>query len=139
MKVNALDHVNIITDDLQGTARFFADVFDFDIADPPPPLKPELAQWLYDDSGRAIFHINATEMPQAFERETPAGRVTGAIHHVALNCSDYVGFVERLEQHGIDYRLNDLTSVSLRQIFFHEPNGVLLELNFFGEEMPTVN
>lgn len=70
MKVNALDHVNIITDDLQGTARFFVDVFGLDVRDAPAPLLPELAQWLYDDSGRAIFHINATEMQQAFNRPT---------------------------------------------------------------------
>lgn len=133
MKVNALDHVNIITDDLQGTARFFVDVFGLDVRDAPAPLLPELAQWLYDDSGRAIFHINATEMQQAFNRPTPAGPQTGAIHHVALACSGHDGFVERLEQHGIDYRLNQISSINLRQIFFHEPNGVLLELNFFGD------
>ncbi len=133
MKVNALDHVNIITEDLDGTVHFFADLFDLDVRDAPSPLKPEWAQWLYDDSDRAIFHINAKEMPQAFARETPAGKVTGAIHHVALNCSGHGGFIERLEKAEIEYRLNDLPSVNLRQIFFHEPNGVLLELNFFNE------
>ena len=133
MKLNALDHVNIITEDLTGTARFFSEMFDLDVRNAPEPLKPEWAQWLYDDAGRAIFHINAKEMPQAFARETPAGRVTGAIHHVALNCSGHDAYVSRLEQHGIDYRLNELPSVQLKQIFFHEPNGVLLELNFFGE------
>ena len=133
MKINALDHVNIITDDLHGTARFFVDLFGLDVRDAPAPLKPELAQWLYDDAGRAIFHINATEMEQAFKRETPVGPVTGAIHHVALNCSGHDGFVQRLEEKGIDFRLNVLGSIGLRQIFFHEPNGVLLELNFFGD------
>lgn len=133
MRLNALDHVNIITEDLAGTARFFSNMFDLDVRDAPAPLKPEWAQWLYDDAGRAIFHINTKEMPQAFARETPAGRVTGAIHHVALNCSGHDAYVERLELHGIDYRLNELPSVQLKQIFFHEPNGVLLELNFFGE------
>lgn len=133
MRVNALDHVNIITEDLTGTAKFFSSMFDLDVRDAPAPLKPEWAKWLYDDAGRAIFHINAKEMPQAFARETPAGRVTGAIHHVALNCSGHDAYVARLEQHGIEYRLNVLPSVQLKQIFFHEPNGVLLELNFFGE------
>ncbi len=133
MKVNALDHVNIITDDLEGTARFFVEIFDLDLRDPPSPLKPEWAQWLYADSERAIFHINAKEMPQRFERETPAGPATGAIHHVALECSGHAGFVERLEKQGIEYRLNQLASGRLKQIFFHEPNGVLLELNFLGE------
>lgn len=133
MKVNALDHVNIITDDLSGTARFFADIFDLELRDGPEPLPPELVQWLYDDNERAIFHINAREMQQAFDRETPAGQTTGAIHHVALDCSNHLQFIERLESQSIEYRLNDIPSIQLKQIFFCEPNGVLLELNFRGE------
>ena len=133
MKVNALDHVNIITDDLSGTARFFTEIFDLDLRDGPEPFPPELVQWLYDENGRAIFHINAREMQQAFDRETPAGKTTGAIHHVALDCSDHLRFIERLETHSIEYRLNDIPSIQLKQVFFCEPNGVLLELNFRGE------
>ena len=133
MKINALDHVNIITDDLEGTARFFVDIFDLDLRDGPEPLPPELVQWLYDDNDRAIFHINAKGMQQAFERDTKSGPMTGAIHHVALDCSDHKAFIARLEAHDIDYRLNDIPSIGLKQLFFSEPNGVLLELNFRGE------
>ncbi|ASK87304.1 VOC family protein [Sphingorhabdus sp. SMR4y] len=133
MKLNALDHVNIITDDLAGTARFFVDIFDLDVRDGPEPLPPELVQWLYDDSGRAIFHINSREMVQAYQRDTQAGPSTGAIHHVALDCSDHLAFIKRLDAHGIGYRLNDIPSIELKQLFFCEPNGVLLELNFRGE------
>lgn len=133
MKLNALDHVNIITDDLQGTVRFFVEMFDLDVRDGPEPLPPEHVQWLYDDSGRAIFHINSKEMQQAYRRETEAGPTTGAIHHVALDCSGHQAFIVRLEAHGIDYRLNNIPSIQLKQLFFSEPNGVLLELNFRGE------
>lgn len=133
MKLNALDHVNIITDDLAGTTNFFVDLFDLDVRDGPEPLPPEHVQWLYDESGRAIFHINSREMQQAYRRETKSGPMTGAIHHVALDCGDHKAFIERLEAHGIDYRLNDITSINLKQLFFSEPNGVLLELNFRGE------
>lgn len=133
MKLNALDHVNIITDDLAGTARFFVELFDLDVRNGPEPLPPEQVQWLYDDSGRAIFHINSKEMQQAFNRDTAAGPTTGAIHHVALDCSDHRAFMERLEAHAIAYRLNDIPSINLKQLFFSEPNGVLLELNFRGE------
>lgn len=133
MKLNALDHVNIITNDLEGTVRFFVELFDLDVRDGPEPLPPEHVQWLYDDSGRAIFHINSNEMQQAYRRETETGPTTGAIHHVALDCSGHQAFIARLEAHGIDYRLNDIPSIQLKQLFFTEPNGVLLELNFRGE------
>jgi catechol 2,3-dioxygenase-like lactoylglutathione lyase family enzyme len=133
MKLNALDHVNIITGDLEGTVRFFVELFDLDVRDGPEPLPPEHVQWLYDDSGRAIFHINSKVMQQAYRRETETGPTTGAIHHVALDCSGHQAFIARLEAHGIDYRLNDIPSIQLKQLFFTEPNGVLLELNFRGE------
>ena len=51
MKLNALDHVNIITDDLAGTTRFFVDLFDLDVRDGPGPLPPAHVQWLYDEAG----------------------------------------------------------------------------------------
>lgn len=133
MKVNALDHVNIITEDLQGTARFFVEIFGLDVRDGPEPLPSEHVQWLYDESGRAIFHINSKQMTQAFQRETQSGLTTGAIHHVALDCSDHKAFIGKLEAHDIEYRLNDIPSIDLKQLFFNEPNGVLLELNFRGE------
>ena len=133
MKVNALDHVNIITDDLAGTTHFFADMFGLDVRDGPQPLPPEQVQWLYDGEGRAIFHINSKDMPQAFKRETQSGPTTGAIHHVALDCSDHKAFIGKLNEYGIEYRLNDIPSIELKQLFFTEPNGVLLELNFRGE------
>jgi catechol 2,3-dioxygenase-like lactoylglutathione lyase family enzyme len=132
MKVNALDHVNIITDDLEGTSRFYAALFDLDRRDAPAPLTPENAQWMYDDAGRAILHINSVDCLRTYEREVTPGP-TGSIHHVALNCSGYDDVVARLEARDMNYQANLVASVGLRQVFTMDPNGVLLELNFFGD------
>lgn len=132
MKVNALDHVNIITADLDGTARFYAELFELERRDAPPPLTPQNAQWMYDDAGRAIFHINSLDCPRTYEREVAPGP-TGSIHHVALNCSGYDKMLGRLEARGMDRQLNIVAAIGLRQIFTMDPNGVLLELNFFGD------
>jgi len=133
MRVNALDHVNIITDDLDGTCRFYVDLFGLDVRDGPSPLPPEHVQWLYDNQDRAVFHINSKQMTQAYQRETRSGSTTGAIHHIALDCSNHKAFIAKLEEHDIDYCLNNIPSIDLKQLFFSEPNGVLLELNFRGE------
>jgi catechol 2,3-dioxygenase-like lactoylglutathione lyase family enzyme len=132
MKVNALDHVNIITEDLDGSARFYAEMFDLDRRNAPPPLTPENAQWMYDDADRAIFHINSLDCPRAFERDVTPGP-TGSIHHVALNCSGYDDVAARIESRGLAYQVNVIASVGLRQLFMADPNGVLLELNFWGD------
>ena len=132
MKVNALDHVNIITADLDGTARFYEDLLGLDRRDGPPPLTPENAQWMYDEAGRAILHINSEDCPRYYDRETKSGP-TGAVHHVALNCSGHAEMVARLDARGMDYKLNHVAAIGLRQIFTMDPNGVLLELNFFSD------
>ncbi len=132
MKVNALDHVNIITADLEGTAQFYAEVFDLDRRDGPAPLTPQTAQWMYDDAGRAILHINSLDCPRTYQREVTSGP-TGSIHHVALNCSGYDDVIARLDARGMDHQVNLVTAIGLRQVFTMDPNGVLLELNFFGD------
>jgi catechol 2,3-dioxygenase-like lactoylglutathione lyase family enzyme len=131
MRVNALDHVNIITADLDGTARYYAELFGLSRRNAPPPLTPDNAQWMYDDAGRAIVHINSLDCPRAYDREVGAGP-TGALHHVALNCTGYDSMLARLRDRGLDHRLNEVPAARLRQIFTLDPNGVLLELNFFA-------
>jgi len=132
MKVNALDHVNIITEHLDDTAQFYAELFNLDRRDAPPPLTPQNAQWMYDDAGRAIFHLNSVDCPRTFDRAVAPGP-TGSIHHVALNCAGHDDMIARLDARGSTYRCNHLAAIGLRQIFTEDPNGVLLELNFFGD------
>jgi catechol 2,3-dioxygenase-like lactoylglutathione lyase family enzyme len=116
MRVNALDHVNIITADL----------------DAPPPLTPANAQWMYDAAGRAIIHVNSLDCPRTYQREVSPGP-TGALHHVALNCSGYEQVLARLASAGRKYQLNLVAAIGLRQVFTLDPNGILLELNFFAD------
>jgi catechol 2,3-dioxygenase-like lactoylglutathione lyase family enzyme len=132
MRVNALDHVNIITADLDGTARFYAELFDLDRRNAPAPLTPDQAQWIYDAAGRAIVHVNSLSCPRYYERDVTPGP-TGALHHVALNCSGYDDMIARLKSRSLAHQVNVVDAIGLRQIFTLDPNGVLLELNFFGD------
>jgi len=134
MIVERLDHVNIITDRLAETARFYAELLDLEERDGPPPLKPEQVRWMYDAADQAILHLNSTDCPRAFDREVTPGSETGAIHHVALRCGDFDAVKTRLDDRGADYTINDLSAIGLKQIFTADPNNVLLELNFFDAQ-----
>jgi len=125
--------VNIITDRLDETARFYADLLSLERRDAPPPLTPQNAQWMHDAAGRAIIHINSVDCPRAYDREVEPNALTGALHHVALRLEGYEEVKARLDARGSDYKLNLVEAISLRQIFTADPNNVLLELNFFGE------
>lgn len=132
MQVLALDHINIITGDLNHTAEFYADMFELDRRDAPPPLTPENAQWMFDSCDRAIVHINSLDCPRAFDRDVKEG-VTGSIHHIALKCMGFDEMVSRLDNRKAEYQLNLIEAIGLKQIFTQDPNGILLELNFFGD------
>ncbi len=129
--VEALDHVNIITSDIEASARFYAQLLGLEPRDGPPPLTHANARWMYDKAGRAILHLNSLDCPRAYDREVHPGP-TGAMHHVALRCSGYEEVRARLEGAGLEYRVNEVPAIGLRQVFVLDPNAVLLELNFFA-------
>ena len=133
MNVNALDHVNIITDQIDATAEFYRALLGLERCNAPAPMTPQQAQWMYDAGGKAIVHINAVDCPRAYDREVQPGSLTGAIHHIALNCSGYDQVLQRIGVMGLDCRTNLVKSIGLRQIFTADPNNVLLELNFFED------
>ena len=132
MKVNAIDHVNIVAADLDGTAQYYSGVLGLERRNAPPPLTPGNAQWMHDDAGRAIFHINSLDCPRTYPRAVEAGPI-GPIHHIALACVGYDEMIARLDARQVEREINAVKAIGLRQIFTFDPNGVLLELNFFGE------
>jgi catechol 2,3-dioxygenase-like lactoylglutathione lyase family enzyme len=133
MNVEALDHVNIITDKLDETAEFYGKLLGLVRKDAPPPLTPATAQWMFDAQDRAIIHINSLDCQRTYDREVEPGSLTGAVHHVALKCVGYEEVKGRLDAMGAHYKENLVAAISLRQIFTPDPNNILLELNFFAD------
>ena len=133
MNVEALDHVNIITDRLDDTAEFYGRLLGLERRDAPPPLTPQTATWMFDAAGRAIIHINSLDCHRTYDREVTPGELTGALHHVALKCVGYEEVKGRLDALGAEYQENLVSAISLRQIVTPAPNNVLLELNFFAD------
>lgn len=132
MSVETLDHINIVTADLDRAEAFYRDLLLMKTVPAPPPLTPATARWMTDESGRAILHLNSLDAPRMFDRSM-APAPTGALHHIALKCTGYDAMTERLEAMEIEFHTNDVTAISLRQIFVHDADQVLLELNFFGD------
>ena len=76
--------------------------------------------WLYA-GGHPVIHLVETD-----SKPGP----TGAIDHVAWIAEGYDEMKARLEQKSVTFKLMDVPSSPVRQIFIHDPNGVRLELNF---------
>ncbi|MBR9911774.1 MAG: glyoxalase/bleomycin resistance/extradiol dioxygenase family protein [Gammaproteobacteria bacterium] len=134
MTIEAIDHINIRTDDVVGTSRFFADVLAMEICDAPGIPDRTLAAWLCDNDGRAVIHLGTADVCYPCEQEVPVNPTgSGRIHHVAFRCSGYKAMTQKLTAQGRDFQFNLVEGVGLRQLFLSEPNGILLELNFFGD------
>ena len=132
MQVDALDHVNILTDKMEDSAVFYSELLGLERRDAPPPMTPQQAQWLCDVEGRPIIHINAADCPRVFDRVVEPGASTGPVHHIALRLHGFEEVKARLEQRGLDFKEYYIHAIGLRQIFITDPNNVLLELNFFA-------
>jgi catechol 2,3-dioxygenase-like lactoylglutathione lyase family enzyme len=130
MQVNGLDHVNIVTDDLEGTAGFYEELMGLRRGDSPGAAMGMKGAWMFDASDHAIVHLVWRDPTREFGKGHEPGAVTGAVHHVAFRCRGFDATIERLQQMGKEYRVNDLAHVGLRQIFVSDPNNINLELNF---------
>ena len=130
MIVERLDHVNIITADLADSVQFYAELLDLEARNGPPHMDPAQVQWMYDSSGQAVLHLNSVDFARHFDRAVAPDEKTGALHHVALRCRNLEQVKARLDARGVDYSVNDVASGRLVQIFTHDPDNVLLELNF---------
>ena len=134
MSIRSLDHVNIVTPDLDETVRFYERFIGLRNGERPNFTFP--GAWLYCGDV-PIIHLIGRE---------PDGPGTGVVDHFALGAEDIVGVVRRAREQTLDYEVRDVPGGRVRQVFMHDPNGVKVELNFFspadvkadlGELMPA--
>ena len=88
-------------------------------------------------NGSIQVHVGPSNIPnrQAYYLGTAddaADGQSGVIDHVAFLADDPSAFVARFKAMGIAYRPRHLPDSKLFQLFIRDPNGVMIELNFFG-------
>jgi catechol 2,3-dioxygenase-like lactoylglutathione lyase family enzyme len=135
MAIKSIDHANIRCADLGATVAFYRDVLGMAATVPPGLTSIEQGAWLLDDSGRAVIHLGPKNVPYPIDDDQPAASRpdTGNLHHVALSCSGFEALRASVVATGLTVRETSIESLGLRQLFVTEPNGVLLELNFWGD------
>ncbi len=133
MQVSGIDHVNVLTDDLEATATFYEQVLELVRSENPSIRAGTAGYWMRDAAGAPIIHlVDRTTAPGRYDDHVP-GESTNGLHHVALRCTGFDAMRARLDARGIPYRFNDLPHIGLRQLFLADPNAVNLELNFNGD------
>ena len=90
---------------------------------PRPPFNFPGA-WLYSD-GHPVLHLNDISATDREQRPD-----SGVIDHVAFGSRGFEAMKQHLERKGVEFRVNAVPNSTRRQIFVHDPNNVLIELNF---------
>lgn len=128
----ALDihHVAIKTDDVDATVAFYNDVIGSRSVARPDFDFP--GAWL--QLGETMFHICGGWAAE--NKDGAIDRGGAAIDHIALAARDFDGMKNRVEDAGLDWRQNEVAEAGLWQLFVHDPNGVLIELNFPIDKEP---
>ena len=142
MLINSLDHCSIRTTKLQETRDFFVDILGLE--DGERPDFPFPGAWLYTDS-TAVIHLIGVDPddPSGLQRHlggqisAEALQGSGAFDHIAFRANDPIVLIERLEKTDYAYRERQVPNMNLFQIFLEDPNGITLELNYWGEDEPT--
>jgi catechol 2,3-dioxygenase-like lactoylglutathione lyase family enzyme len=132
MSVLGLNHLNIRTPDFQRTVEFLRDALGMKVTAVPEHDSMEKAAWIYDDSGAPVLHMARADVQYSPTEVLPAEppRGSGAIHHIALTCTDYEGMRARLAGLRLSFRENYNSKTGVRQIFVKDPTDISFELNF---------
>lgn len=129
MRVSGIDHVNILTRDLDATVNFYEQVLGLTRSENEGIGMGFRGAWMRDATGSAIVHLVWKDPAfDRYEGYDPGDR-TNAVHHVAFRCEGFQATRDKLDALHLDYRANDRPG-RVRQIFLVDPNAVNLELNF---------
>ncbi len=133
MAVQSLDHYLVFAGDLELTKQFYVDTLGLDVGFRPPFEFP--GYWLYID-GKAVVHLAADDGSGGFEKyldkpEAAPDGGTGALDHIAFRCGDIQEFRTKLERLDVPYKHRIVPDFDLQQLFLDDPDGLMIELNFF--------
>ena len=120
-----LDHYNIAAPMglLDRVRDFYVDVLGFEEGTRPDFTRP--GYWLYSD-GRACVHLIESDRRSLHETQ-------GYLDHIAFRANGLVETRARLDQYGVEYRSSYIAEFNMTQLFFFDPSGTKLEINFPGE------
>jgi catechol 2,3-dioxygenase-like lactoylglutathione lyase family enzyme len=137
MSVSSIEHVLVLTDDIEATRDFYCTVVGLVVGQRPPLEFP--GYWLYADGAsgacvhladRRAYAAHAAGLGLAVPERDPG---VGPVDHVAFGAADYDAMLERLVRAGVSAVSNAVPG-GPRQLFFEDPNGVRVEINVRNPE-----
>jgi catechol 2,3-dioxygenase-like lactoylglutathione lyase family enzyme len=123
MPATAMNHVTILTDDVDGTIAFYHDLLGLTAG--PRPSFGFPGAWLYA-GGQPILHVVGGRRRDELK--------AGVIDHMAFSAVGLSPTLAKLDARGIAHDCRRLAGAETWQLFFHDPNGARVELDFAATE-----
>jgi catechol 2,3-dioxygenase-like lactoylglutathione lyase family enzyme len=123
MAVAGLNHFTVLTDDVDKTVRFYGELLGLEPG--PRPTLNFPGAWLYA-GGQPILHIVGGRPRSELK--------PGVIDHMAFSGRDLAATLSELKGRGIEYNCRQQVDTGLWQVFFLDPNGAKIELDFAATE-----
>ena len=130
MPILDLHHVALKTRDLSASERFYRESLGMEKVQRPEFDFP--GAWL--QMGQTMFHLMAGYAAQGPNGEHYDG--SGAVDHLALKAQGFDAMRDKFESSDIKYSENELRDFGIWQLFVHDPDGVIIELNFHCADEP---
>jgi catechol 2,3-dioxygenase-like lactoylglutathione lyase family enzyme len=123
MPATGMNHFTILTDDVKRTIDFYGDVLGLS-AGPRPPLGMPGA-WLYAGD-HPVLHIVGGRQASELRR--------GVIDHIAFSATGLADTLALLASRNIAHTCRRQVETGVWQVFFDDPNGARVELDFAASE-----
>jgi catechol 2,3-dioxygenase-like lactoylglutathione lyase family enzyme len=124
MPIQRMDHFTIVTDRLDETLAFYAML---GLRAGARPNFGVPGAWLYAAEQPILHVIEVTNMPEPRR---------GALDHMAYHAQGLLATTQLLKERGIAHRIiRTPAPFHMWQLFFVDPNGVDVELDFDPEEI----
>ena len=142
MPLTHIEHFLVAADDIDATRDWYARVLGM-TAGPHPDFGFPV-HWMYLN-GVDVVHIGPSARMAGENQKKYLGRTsqasesgTGAIDHIAFRANGLREMMAHLKSQGIEFRQRRASGQALFQLFFLDPNGIKIELNYAAEEAEGV-
>jgi catechol 2,3-dioxygenase-like lactoylglutathione lyase family enzyme len=123
MAVTGMNHFTIVTDALEETVQFYQELLGLKTGYRPPMAFS--GAWMYCEDEPVLHIINKGVLPT---------EKAGILDHMAFSATDLNGTLATLKSRGLAYDLRRQQETGVWQLFFHDPNGARVELDFAADE-----
>ena len=126
MEVDTIDHVNVETDNVDRSAKFYREVIG--LKEGPRPDFDRPGFWMYAGD-KPVVHIIKT----AQNNKMLTGSKDASISHFALQIKNLKNARDHLDSLGIKYNILQVPGTEIGQLFLEDPEGVLIELIYLPD------